>query len=361
MDQNNKDLEPKEKPLIERNKFDLRPYLKIEDWNIMRLFLITLGVFIVLSLLMPTKFPTIANFRSMGFQLSEIGIMGIAMALTLIIGGIDLSINAVANLTGIVSGLILTKMAGAGVEQPMVWQAMVLAIAAALAIGTLCGLLNGFLVAYVGIPAMLATLSTMTLFTGFAFVITKGTGTFGIPAFQVIGNGDFLGIPIPLLIFLGTALLIAMILNHAPFGLHMYLVGSNVKASRFSGIKNQSVLLRTYALSGFLAALAGIVILGRTNSANPDYGSSYILQAILVAVLGGVDVNGGYGKVAGLVLAIVSLQFLSTGLNMLLFRSSGANFFKMFSWGLLLIVFMIINYLSFQRKMRAGVKKPQVN
>ncbi len=341
------------------NKFSLEKYFKIQDWNLLRLLIITVALFILMSVLMPTKFPTLQNFRSMGFQLSEIGILGIAIAITMITGGIDLSLNAVANLTGIIASLILTRIAGADVANPQTGTAVALAIVIGLGVGTLCGLINGFLVAYIGIPAILATLGTMTLFTGFAFVITKGTGFFGIPAFQFIGNGEFYGIPVPLIIFLGVAIIMSVVMNNSAFGLRMYLLGSNPKASRFSGINNKVVLLRTYALSGFLASLAGLVILGRTNSANPDYGASYVLQALLIAVLGGVDVNGGFGKISGLVLAVISLQFLSTGLNMLLFRYSGANFFKMFSWGLLIIVFMIVNYLSYQRKQRTIIKKPK--
>jgi simple sugar transport system permease protein len=340
------------------DKFSLEKFFKIQDWNLMRLFIITVALFVLMSVLMPEKFPTLKNFRSMGFQLSEIGIMGIAIALTMITGGIDLSINAIANLTGIVASIILNKFAGPEVANPQIGLAMVLAIAVGVIVGALCGLLNGFLVSYITVPAILATLGTMTLFTGFAFVITKGTGFFGIEAFQFIGNGEVAGIPMPLIIFAVIAIVMAVVMNNSAFGLRLYLVGSNAKASKFSGVNNKAVLLRTYMLSGVLAALAGLVILGRTNSANPDYGTSYVTQALLIAVLGGVDVNGGYGKVAGLVLAVISLQILSTGLNMLLFKYSGANFFKMFSWGLLIILFMIINFLSYQRKQRA-VKKPK--
>lgn len=340
-------------------KYSVSKFLKIQDWNLLRLLLITVGIFILMSILVPSKFLSIYNFQSMGFQLSEIGILGIAIAITMITGGIDLSINAIANLTGIIASVVLTHFAGPDVAEPQVALAVVLAIVISLLVGTIGGLLNGFLVAHVGIPAILTTLGTMTLFTGFAFVITKGTGFFGIPAFQTIGNGLVLGIPIPLIIFAAVVVVMTILMNNSAFGLRIYLLGSNPRASRFSGINNKAVLLRTYALSGFLAALAGIVILGRTNSANPDYGASYVLQALLIAVLGGVDVNGGFGKILGLVLAVFSLQFLSTGLNMLLFRYSGANFFKMFSWGLLIIVFMIINYLSYRNKQRTVMKKPK--
>jgi len=322
------------------------------DENISRLFVIMIVLFVIMSLARPEVFPTVQNFQSMAFQFSEIGIMALGIMITMITGGIDLSVNATANLAGITAGLILTKMAPAGSSPATITTAILLAILVALLVGLIAGLLNGFLISRIGITPILATLGTMTLFAGLSIGITKGTGIFGIPEFQFIGNGSALGIPIPLIIFAGLALLVSIILNRTTLGMRLYLLGTNPVASKFSGIDNRNVLLRVYALSGMLSAIAGIVILARTNSANADYGGSYVLVAILIAVLGGVDPNGGFGKISGLVLAILSLQFLSTGLNMLLAEFRGANFFKEFSWGLLLIVIMVVNYISAQRKLK---------
>ena len=317
----------------------------------------TVSILVILSLLRPDKFPTLQNFRSMGFQMSEIGVLAVAIMLTMLTGGIDLSVNANANLTGILAGLILTRYGTAAASPSQIALSMGVAIAVALVVGTLCGLLNGLLVAKVGIPPILATLGTMTLFTGFAFVLTKGSGVFGIPAFQYIGNGEFMGIPVPLIIFAVVAVLMGVVMNRSAYGMRVYLLGSNPLASLFSGINNPGILIRTYAISGFLASIAGIIILARTNSANPDYGSSYVLQAILIAVLGGVNPSGGFGKISGIVLAMISLQFLSTGLNMLLFQFSGSNFFKEFAWGALLILIMIVNYISSKRNLRTAIIK----
>jgi simple sugar transport system permease protein len=320
----------------------------------LRLLVMTISILVILSILRPDRFPTLQNFRSMGFQMSEIGVLAIAIMLTMLTGGIDLSVNANANLTGILAGLILTRYGAAAASPSQVALSMAFAIFVALAVGTLCGLFNGFLVAKIGITPILATLGTMTLFTGFAFVLTKGSGVFGIPAFQYIGNGEFQGIPVPLIIFAVVAVVTGIILNRSAYGMRVYLLGSNPLASLFSGIDNPAILIRTYAVSGFLSAIAGIIILARTNSANPDYGSSYVLQAILIAVLGGVNPAGGFGKISGIVLAMISLQFLSTGLNMLLFQYSGSNFFKEFAWGGLLILVMIVNYISSRRSSRSA-------
>jgi len=132
----------------------------------------------------------------------------------------------------------------------------------------------------------------------------------------------------------------------------LYLIGSNPTAARFSGINNRRVLLISYVIAGVLASIAGIVILGRTNAANVDFGAPYVLLSILIAVLGDVDPYGGSGTILGVLIALVGVQFLSTGVNMLLFRSSGANFFKEFTWGALLLVVLVVNYYSRHRQAR---------
>jgi simple sugar transport system permease protein len=150
---------------------------------------------------------------------------------------------------------------------------------------------------------------------------------------------------IPPLIFAALVVLFSVLLNRTPFGFKRYMLGTNPTASRFSGINNARVLVWTYVLSGLLGATAGMIFLARNNSAKTDYGSSCILQAILVAILGGINPMAGFGKISGLVLAILSFQFLSTGLNMLLVQYSGSNFFKEFAWGALLLVVMVIDYI----------------
>ncbi|MGD2049331.1 MAG: ABC transporter permease, partial [Chloroflexota bacterium] len=183
--------------------------------------------------------------------------------------------------------------------------------------------------------------------------ISKGSTIFGIQESQFIGNGTLLSIPFPLIVLFVIAIVVTIILRRTRYGLRLYMLGTNPTASRFSGINNRQILMRTYIISGVLASIAGIIILGRTNGANVDFGASYILLSILIAVLGGVDPYGGSGTVIGVMFALVALQFLSTGLNMLLFRSSGANFFKEFAWGALLIIVLLVNFFSHRRKERS--------
>jgi simple sugar transport system permease protein len=129
-----------------------------------------------------------------------------------------------------------------------------------------------------------------------------------------------------------AALVLSLILEARRFGFNVYLFGANETAARFSGINSRRLILGVYATSGVLSSIAGMINLGVTNSANVDFGASYVLLAILIAVLGGISPLGGAGRIVGVVLAVLVLQFLSTGLNML-FQSSGSNFLKDFAWG----------------------------
>jgi len=274
--------------------------------------------------------------------------------ITMLTGGIDLSIVGAANLSAIIAALVLTRLSGdggAGMPLPLT---IPLAMAAAMLVASLCGLFNGFLVSTIGITPILATLGTGSLYTGLSFVITGGPA---ITTTQLayIGNGTVLGLPIPVIVFVGMAVVLSVMLNRSAFGFNVYMLGTNSTAARFSGINSNRVLLRTYWLAGVAAGIAGVIFLARTNSAKPDYGSSFILLSVLIAILGGVSSTGGFGTVSGMVLAVFCIQFLSTGLNLLmlqLFPSSAAIFFRQFAWGGLLLLVMVLNYYVEQRRNR---------
>ncbi len=327
-----------------RSRFNPAELVLSREGNILRLLIIVVLLFALFSLLRPDTFPTGRNMRSMVFQASEIGILALGVALTMLTGGIDLSINSTANLTGILAGLVLTALVPEDAGAAQIAFAVVLALIVGTLTGLLCGLFNGFLVAVVEIPAILATLGTLILYEGIGTAITEGASVFGQEALNFVGSGDVLGIPVPLILLLAATALLTFVLNSTRYGFEVYLLGTNPLAARFSGINNTSVLIRTYAISGLLSALAGIVILGRTNAAAVDFGGSYVLLAVLIAVLGGIDPYGGSGRLVGVLLALIALQFLSTGLNMVLFQLSGANFFKEFAWGALLLLVLLMNY-----------------
>jgi simple sugar transport system permease protein len=310
-------------------------------------------VFALMAGLAPSRFLKGSNFQSMAIQLPEVGLFALAMMITLLTGGINLSVITTANLSGIIGALILKSYCmptDTGLSTTLI---MILAIAASLAVSLLLGLINGFLIAHVGVSAILATLGTMTLYDGLGIAITKGYVVSNFPkCFLYIGTGTVAGVPVALLIFIVSAYLMSLILARKPFGLSTYMIGSNERATKFSGVNVKSVLMKTYLLSGFLSGIASIIMTSRFNSANAGYGSSYLLVTVLIAVLGGVDPFGGFGKVSGLVMALVILQFISSGLNLL-----GVTAFITISlWGTILIMVMGLNNYLEKRRFRS-IKK----
>ncbi len=315
----------------------------LENKKIFRLLLITLAIFTLFSIMNPDIFLSIKNYKSISFQIPELGLLVLAISLAMISGGIDLSVVGTANLSAITAALILTNLLP---EDPSVFTLYLyifIAIISAIIVGGLCGLVNGILVAKLNVPPILATLGTMSLYTGISIVITKGTAIYGFPKqFLFIGNGTIGNTAVPLIIFLVVLAIVVYIFKYMPFGTKLFLVGTNVKAAEYAGLKKDKIIFYTYLFSGILAAIAGIIIIAKTNSAKADFGTSYVLQAILIAILGGVNPDGGEGKFVGILLGLLSVQFLSSGLNMLRINV----YLKELAWGVLLISVMILNYFD---------------
>lgn len=315
------------------------------------LLILLIGVILLMWLLNGSSFLSLGNFQSMAYQLPELGVLSMAMMVTMLTAGINLSIIASANLSGIVMALILTQTIPPESTGPGGIGLVLIAILAGLLVSALIGLLNGFLVAQLEISPILATLGTMILVSGLALAITKGYVISGFPAAMLaIGNGNILGIPAPLILFAIGVFALSVILQHTPLGERIYLIGSNPTACFYSGVKNPQVLMRTYLISGLYSGLAAIIMISRFNSAKADYGESYLLLTVLVSVLGGVSAAGGFGKVSGLVLALAILQIISSGLNLM-----GVNtFLTVALWGIVLILVMVIQYLidTHQQKRR---------
>lgn len=304
-----------------------------------RLAIITVLVFLLMAWLTPDRFLSVQNLTSMAFQFPEFAILALAMTIVMLTGGIDLSVIGIANMSAIVAALLLTQIAGPGVaENGAFWVGVAMLVA--LGVGALAGLANGVLVAYLGLPPILATLGSGLVFTGFGVAMTGGSAVMGLPVEMAwIGNGRLWGIPVPLVLFAGLSLSLWFVLSRTAFGLELRMFGANPLAARFAAIDINRMLLRVYVTAGMLSAVSGLLIMSRANSAKFDYGSSYLLLAILIAVLGGVNPYGGYGRIIGVVLAVLSMQFLSSGLNMM----GVSNFARELIWGSLLILVMVIN------------------
>lgn len=314
------------------------------------------AIVVLMSLLNPTRFLTLGNLISMAYQLPIIAFLSIGMMVTMLSGGINLAIVATANFTGIVVALLLKAMAGAATAQAGVG-VLLLAMGGGLAAALLIGAAMGWLIAYVEVPAILATLGVMTLLNGINVVITKGYTLSGFPPFLLaIGNGTVGRVPIALLVLIVVCLLLALILNRTVFGVSLYLIGSNPVAAKFSNIKVRSVLLREYVLSALFSALTAFVMMGQLNSVNPDYAQSYLLVSVLACFLGGVDPFGGAGRLAGMVLAVVILQLVSTGVGLLRMDP----YFIQAMWGIIIIVLIASNYFGARLRERRRLRKARI-
>lgn len=294
-----------------------------------RLIALLGALLLVFGLLLGDRLFNPTSIRSMAFQLPELGILSLAMMVALLSGGLDLSIIATANLVALTMAYIITSMVPADPGALWgVWQ--IVALLAGLVVALAIGALNGFVIAYLGVSPILATLGSMTLIKGIAIGLTRGGILSSFPAPIVfIGNGSVFGIPVVVLIFVAAALMMSVVLGRTPFGQTLNMLGSNEAATRYSGVDTRRALVKVYMISSLLAAIAGVVMMARFNSANAAYGESYLLITILAAVLGGISPSGGFGKVGGLVLALVILQLISTAFNLLDF----SQFLTLAIWG----------------------------
>lgn len=302
-------------------------------------FLIALNALVVIAglLFVDRQFVSLYNFQSMGTQVPELGLLALGVMLAMVSGngGIDLSGIALANLAGVIA-FLLTPMLFSSEDAPIAF--FIAFSALALGTGVLGGALNGALIGYAGMTPIIATLGTQLLFTGLAVGLTDGSALrLGyVRVIDDFGNMPIWGIPRSFALFLLIAAGLAVMLKFTRFGTHLFLMGSNPKAARFAGLRVQSMLFRTYLLAGVLASIAGIVIAARNSSIKWDYGSSYVLVAILIAVMAGVRPEGGYGRVICVVLSATALQILSSLFNFMQL----SNFFRDCAWGLMLLLFL---------------------
>lgn len=313
--------------------------------NIVRLLVIFTISFATMALLQPNIFLTKKYIVSMAFLFPEYGILALAMMLAMISGGIDLSVVATANFSGIIAVQFLIRfcpMDAAGLTAVLF---LIAAVVIAISVGALCGLLIGLFIGKLGIPPMVATLGGADLIMGASLIITKGSSVNGIPGFlSAVGTKILFGfLPVTVLVFAVCALVISFLMQRTPFGLKLRMMGSNPVAARFSGLDNEKIIFKTYMLGGMLSAVAGLLLISRANSGRADYGASYVMQVIIICVLGGVNPNGGFGKVGGLTVAILILQVLSSGFNMF---PNMSNFYRSIIWGAVLILVVIYNHIS---------------
>ncbi|CAB4576281.1 MAG: ABC transporter permease [Actinobacteria bacterium] len=324
----------------------------LSDRKLTQLIVVALVVFALFSVLAPDLFLTPRNFVSMAFQVPEIALLALGVMLAMLTAGIDLSVVSISNLAALSTSYLLVTQVGEGGGNVYFW--IVVSILIGMFVGLLAGFANGAIIAGIGVTPILATLATLTLYNGIAVGLRNGQSITGLPEeFVAIGNGSLFGVPMPMVILLVAAVGVAIYINRTGLGMQSILVGANETAANYSAIGVKKVLYMTYTLSGGLSALAGLIIASRSASANPDYGASYVLLAIVIVVLGGVNPYGGFGTVTGVLLATVVLQMVASGFNALRF----SQFFYQLAQGFVLIAVMVLNTYLDRRRLKAKKDK----
>jgi simple sugar transport system permease protein len=324
----------------------------LADRKVTQLMAITAVTFIIFSVISRDIFFSSANFTSMAYQIPEIAILSIAVMLSMLTGGIDRSIVAVSNAAALVAAWIMTSKMGDSETLSTSW--ILIACIAGIIVGLAAVAINSIIIARLDVTPILATLATGTLFNGIAIGLTNGVSISGLPEqFMRVGNGTLFGIPTPFVLMVAIALVVGLFINRTTLGLKVFLVGTNRKAAQYSVMGDRRVIAWIYLISALLSSLAGLIIASRTSAASPDFGSSYILLAIVVVVLGGVNPNGGFGTITGVILATAVLQMVSSGFNALRF----SQFFYLAAQGAVLVFVMILNVVLERRRVSRSIAK----
>lgn len=287
---------------------------------------------LVVSLINPA-FMTIDNLLNILRQTSINAIIAIGMTFVILTAGIDLSVGSILAMAGAICASLI------GADTPLVW-----ALSISLFVGAALGATSGVVIAYFNVQAFIATLVAMTMVRGLVLVYTDGrpvsTGNHDVAdAFYEIGGGYLWGIPIHILIAAGVFVGCWYLLNKTVIGRYTYAVGGSEKVSNLSGINVKRVKIFVYAISGLLAALAGIILTARLESAQPTAGTAYELDAIAAVVLGGTSLMGGRGRLVGTLIGALIIGVLNNALNIL----NVSSYFQMIAKGAVILLAVVLD------------------
>jgi rhamnose transport system permease protein len=317
------------KSLTIQKPFSLTEFFLRWEW-ILVLLLIAAAI---LNASLSPYFLNVQNLFDMTFNFMERGIMTLPMAFVIITGNIDLSVASTLAMTSNIMG----RLFAAGVN---IWIAALLALLA----GGLAGLFNGMLITRVKLPALAATLGTYVLYRGIAWVLMKDGAVTGFPAqFTFIGQGYVPGTPVPIPLVIYGILIVpfGLVLHRTTFGRFTYAIGNNREACRYAGVNVDRITLLIFTVSGLMSALAGIMMSARFGSVRADIALGAELEVITAVVLGGVDIFGGSGTMAGVVLALFLLGVVRYGMNLVNVPPQ----IQIIVTGFLLIIAIVLPYL----------------
>ena len=279
---------------------------RVANWALNNGALVGLIALCIALFIATPYFLTITNLLNVGIQAATVAILAFGMTFVIVTAGIDLSVGSVAALGAMVSAYMFSTAGLPG------WLTLLIG----LGVGALAGAICGMATAWGKIPSFIATLAMMSIARGLTLVISQGSPIETAPSVNFFG-GNVAGFPVPIIMMVIAGLLCWFILERTVLGRSMYAIGGNLEAARLSGLPVKRIQIAVFALSGFFAAWAGMVMAGRLESAQPQAGTGYELDAIAAVVIGGASLSGGQGKATGTLVGAILLAVIRNGLNLL--------------------------------------------
>lgn len=308
---------------------------KLRSNPVLWILLVAVLMAVVLSLLSPF-FMTVGNMTNLSKQVSIVAILAAGQAVVIISGGIDLSVGSVLALSAVTIGSLIQLDVNPAI-----------AMSAGLLAGTFAGWINGMVITRAKIPPFIATLGMLGIARGMALVITGGVSHPVLsPMFLYIGNAKIIGLPIPLFFVVVTFLIVGIMMHKTVFGRHVYAIGGNERVARLQGIPVDRQKVKIYALSGFLAAVAAVVMTGRLAATPPSVAQAIELQAIAAVIIGGVSFVGGRGLVVTALIGALIMAMITNGLNIL----GISSFYQQVLIGIVIIVAVWLDNLKSQAR-----------
>lgn len=311
----------------------------ISEYGIIAVLILLIVVFACLS----DRFLLPNNIFNILRQVSIVGIISVGMTFVMLTGGIDLSCGSIVGASAVGAALLMTKASMHPVPACLIMMVF----------GTFLGLANAFFISQLKVPPFIATLGMMTSVRGIAYIITGGLPVFGFNrSFTVLGQGYLGVIPIPVIVMFIVFIFGIIFLNKTRVGRHIYGVGGNEEAARLSGVNIKKIKYLVYGISGFMSSLAGVVLLARVNSGQPNAGESYEMDVITGVVLGGVSMSGGQGKLAMVIVGTLIMGILTNGMTMLTINEYVQRFIK----GLVLIGAVALDSFIKEQRAKQSIK-----
>lgn len=298
--------------------------------------IITFFVLVVMASILSPYFLTVTNIMNVVRGASMVGIVAVGMTVVILARGIDLSAGSIVGVSAITAASL------AFASSPVAW-------VAALALCTAVGVINGLLITKLKLQPFIATLAMMIFARGSIYLFSDGgdTPSQGADAmFRWLGSGYVVGVPVPVVVFVLVWLCMIYVMRNTRWGRHVYAIGANEEAARVYGIRVDRVKIQVYALSGFLAGVAGLILVSRISVAEPNAGNLYELDAIAATLIGGTSFDGGVGGVSGTIIGTLILAIVTNMLNLL----NVSPFVQMLATGVIIVVAVVVSDLRNRQK-----------